>query len=581
MPGARRVSARLAAARAWARAHPGAIAIAMLALAWGLVMHQMGWGQTAHYAQVRALADGQAEIDPWHWETMDKAWVDGSFYSVKAPGLPLLSLPAYLALDGVDAQALAADAAANARRAPTPKWTPRAKPPYRDHGFSEGRAAVVERRVEDGTPMVWALTLLVALIPAVVMLVLVRRVGDRFVPGFGTAAAVTLGLATVVMTFASEYFSHVISAALGFGAFVILMRERAGPPRTAPVALAGLLCGLAVTFEYPVGLVGAVLFIYALGRGPRLRRALGYGAAAIAGTLPVFAFNQWAFGSPFAFAYGDAVSVQGLTGHAELGLNDDGFFGITAPEPGAALELLLAGRGLITLTPVVLLGVVGAWLLRRGERRAEANVILAVAAVFFLYNAGYWLPFGGGTPGPRFLIPALPFLAVGMAATYRRFPAPALALAIPSALFMVVAAITYPLIGDNGTWLWLDMLETGNLEHTLLSAAGVSSPWLAIAPVLAALVAAAMLAAAATPVPRLGGIRAALGVLGTWALLSTVGPTLAGDEVTPLDGGSQTLILIVGAATLAAAVLVALSLRERSAQPAPGPGERDTALARS
>lgn len=576
------MSERLARARAWAGAHPGVLAIAMLALTWGLVMHQMGWGQTAHYAQVRALADGRADIDPWHWETMDKAWVDGHFYSVKAPGLPLLSLPAYLALDGANAQALAADAAANARGTSRPKWTPRARPPYADHGFSQERAAMVERRVEVGTPMVWALTLLVALIPAVALLVLVRRTADRFVPGYGVAAAITLGLGTVVMTFASEYFSHVISAAMGFGAFALLMREREGPPRAAQVALAGLLCGLAVTFEYPVGLVGVVLFAYALSRdAPRIPRALAFGAAAVAGTLPVFAFNQWAFGSPLTFAYGDAVSVQGLTGHAELGLNDDGFFGITVPELDSAVDLLLANRGLLTLTPVILAGVVGAWFLRRSPRRAEANVILAVAAVFFAYNAGYWLPFGGGTPGARFLIPALPFIALGMAEAYRRYTAPTLALAIPSALLMLAASITYPLIGDNGTWLWFDMLRTGNIEHTLLTALGVSSPWVAIAPVLVAAFAAGALAVRATPAARLGSIRPALAVLAGWALISAVGPTVAGDVVTPLDGGPEALILVGGAAAASAAALLVLRQRERRAQRAPGSEESAPALASS
>ena len=96
------------------------------------------------------------------------------------------------------------------------------------------------------------------------------------------------------------------------------------------------------------------------------------------------------------FAYSSAVAVQGLSGHAVLGLNDPGFFGIGIPRPGAALDLLVAGRGMLTLTPVLAVAVVGAVLMRQGTRRAEANVILAVAAVFFLYNSGYWLPFGGG-----------------------------------------------------------------------------------------------------------------------------------------------------------------------------------------
>src|SRR4051794_41972449 len=85
------------------RARPGLAAIACLGSAGGLVMHTMGWAQLAHFAQVRALADGRPSIDPWHWQTKDKAWVDGHFSSVKAPGLPVLTLHGYLALDAADA----------------------------------------------------------------------------------------------------------------------------------------------------------------------------------------------------------------------------------------------------------------------------------------------------------------------------------------------------------------------------------------------------------------------------------------------------------------------------------------------
>src|SRR5204863_5490433 len=103
--------------------------------------------------------------------------------------------------------------------------------------------------------------------------------------------------------------------------------------------------------------------------------------------------------SPLDFAYSSAVAVQGLSGHAVLGLNDPGFFGIGVPRPSAAVDLLIASRGILTLTPVLAVAVAGAATMRQTARRTEAHVVLAVAAVFFLYNSGYWLPFGGGTPG--------------------------------------------------------------------------------------------------------------------------------------------------------------------------------------
>ena len=53
------------------------------------------------------------------------------------------------------------------------------------------------------------------------------------------------------------------------------------------------------------------------------------------GVIPALAFNVWALGSPFEFAYGAAVDTPGFSGHDTLGLNDDGFFGITLPLPAA------------------------------------------------------------------------------------------------------------------------------------------------------------------------------------------------------------------------------------------------------
>ena len=83
-----------------------------------------------------------------------------------------------------------------------------------------------------------------------------------------------MGIGTLVLPFATVYFSHVLAAALGFGAFGLLWKEREAPQRLALVAAAGFLSGFAVTTEYPLAIVGVILGIYAVARADSVKRGL-------------------------------------------------------------------------------------------------------------------------------------------------------------------------------------------------------------------------------------------------------------------------------------------------------------------
>ena len=174
-------------------------------------------------------------------------------------------------------------------------------------------------------------------------------------PGYGTAAAITLGLATIVMIFASEYFSHVIAAALGFAAFLLLMRERdgraaLGAGRARPALLAGLAVHLRVPGRAWSGWSLVLLRARPLGDVAAAGRAPSPPARSL-GVLPALAFNPWALGVAARVRLRRRGGRAGLQRPRQLGLNDDGFFGITVPRLDAAVELLLADRGLLVLTP--------------------------------------------------------------------------------------------------------------------------------------------------------------------------------------------------------------------------------------
>lgn len=576
------------------RSRRGALALVALGLGWALVMQSLGWAQTSYYAFVKALGAGTTKIDAYHWETRDKSYIDGHFYSVKAPGLPLLLTPVSEVLDAAGGRTVAADAAKRAKEGGAAQWSYRALNVHA-YGYDRANAIATKSRLERQAPLVWALGLVGTVIPALLLLVLVRRRVERVEPGLGALTAVTLGGATLIMPFAVNLFGHVLATLLAFAAFALAWHERERPtPRLLLLALAGLLSGLAVTTEYPLAIAGAIVGLYAMLRpdaitaGPRAlaARAGTYATGVILGVVPLFVYNLVAFGSITTLSYKNAVNEQGRTGHETLGLNDGGFFGIGVPAPRQALDLLISPRGVLVLIPVIVMACVGTWLLYRRGRRAEASVIGAIAAAYYLYDTGYWLPMGGGSPGPRFLIPMLPFLAVGLACAWRRYPGPTLALAVPSAVTMVVATITMPLIGPGGTATWMDRLEIANFQHTFLSVLGLDNGWVAIAPVLLLFGAAAVLAARSAP--RLALLRgqarpAALTLLGWGVLAGLVAPAYGEEEISGAIVGPTGKIIhtahesLVVAAVLVAALVLLVTIR-RSADAVDDEVPTDAAL---
>lgn len=497
------------------------VALAAIAIAWALPMQSVGCPQNAHYAGTRAIANGVPYIDEWAEQTCDLVRSGDHYYAAKGPALDFWSAPWYLLLDA--AGAVPADR--NVGR-----------------GYPDAMVGVELRSI-------WQINLWAVVLPAVVLLLLVRRVADALEPGTGLAVTTLLGLGTLVFPFSTLLFAHVPAAMLLFAGFSLLFFER------SPL-LAGACAGLAVATDLPFALAAAILGLYAAARTPHVRRLAEYAAGGAIGLLPVWVFGIWAFGNPLKLGY------SGTPGQGEAGgWESAGFFGQTRPSLHDLVALLASQRGMLVVTPVVALAAVGCVTLWRRGLRAEVMLLVALTVVELVWNSARHptdFALGGWVPGPRFLIPLLPFLAVAVAPAVRRVPATVAALGSVSVATMTAATAAEPLLPNEDTRRWLDRIVDGNFTATVLSLSGVGHGWLAIAPFFVAVAVALLAAIAGTRVAFVGrrDLALAAAALAAWVVVERGAPQLLRvDALVGEDIGAVAALLLIAAAAWSAARL--------------------------
>jgi hypothetical protein len=262
-------------------------------------------------------------------------------------------------------------------------------------------------------------------------------------PRASLLAAATLGFGTLYFPYATALYEHDLVAVALLAAFHLLLRARRaaeGAPARAvalPVALAGAAAGFAAISNYFMALGVVILAAYAAA-GPRTRRALPWYAAGVALPLAaILAYNVFALGTPFTTNYRDQDPVFAVAGGGLL----DVFLAPSGANVAAAL--VSPYRGLLYGSPVLALAFAGwiAWL-RERTLRAEALAGIGVLAALLAFVATFGGWHGGWASGPRYLVPALPFMCLPLAWAFARWRALALALAAVSiAAATVVTAV--------------------------------------------------------------------------------------------------------------------------------------------
>jgi hypothetical protein len=241
---------------------------------------------------------------------------------------------------------------------------------------------------------------------AVVMLYLLLKAFTtwRAVP---IVLALAYGLATLAFPYSTLFYGHQLTAALLLSGFALLARAKsdtAHSPQPGFLMTVGLLLGYAVVVEYPSALALIPILAYAATVVRPWHRLGWLIAGGLVAAIPLIAYHWVVFGGPLTLPY--AYSTQ-LPRHV-------GFMGLR-PASADVLEAILLReyRGLFYSAPWLLLAIPGAIILlgRRG-RRAEALVCVVISLSFVWLNSSLLDWQGGWAMGPRYLIPAIPFLTV-------------------------------------------------------------------------------------------------------------------------------------------------------------------------
>lgn len=407
------------------RRRTGFALVMLVVAATGFFVQDNRANSTSRLALTAALAERQTVVIDDYEATLDvdRAEKDGRIYSDKAPGQPFAAVPMWAI--------------------------------YRAVGGDPG----TDPRLE-GHLGLWWVTLWFAAIPGAILVLLMHHYASALIGAAGPAVPAAIGLfaGTILFPFSTLLFGHVLTATLIMASFLLLRSAK----EPGAIRLAGFVAGAAIAVEYTVTLAVVVLLA---------ATAVRFGNRAwsfVFGTVPAVAFlaayHTIAFGGPFQNPYKFSV----------FQVHHDSFAGIGVPDPALLVEVLLGERGLLSLTPVVAVALAGLVIGRSQLPTFDLAVPLSILGVYLGFAAGWIDATGGWSPGPRHLLPAIPFLVGGLALAWARWPRLARATAVYSAAVMALAIVTDPQVPDtvpSALRFWLQLAADGDLARTIFSPA--------------------------------------------------------------------------------------------------------------
>ena len=341
-------------------------------------------------------------------ETIDKAYVNGHYYTDKAIGASLLGAYVYLPIYALLGEPL-----------PTELF------------IMLVTALAISIPCALLTPMIYSLA--------------VRVLKNKWM---ALSIALCISLGTPVLPYAGAFYGHSLAAVLAFSIFFLWIEVNQLNASITPnrCFLSGFLLGYMVLTEYTTVIIAIFLLAYILIVIRSKESAWDWKSVTVffAGSvlpLLVFLFYNWlCFGSPLEVGYANEKLQEFRAAHRE------GLMGIGWPNLKTMLYLTINPMQGIFLQSPVLLAAIGSAVLMLRERkwRIEFWIITSIILVYFLAISGLKIWWGGSAFTVRHLIPILPLFGIYLLFLPRRYLLPFIGIGLLSFFQMLIAsAVTW------------------------------------------------------------------------------------------------------------------------------------------
>lgn len=337
------------------------------------------------------IEDGSVTINKYQEHTIDKAKYKGNYYSDKAPGLSFTALP----LVAVSKTLLRLFG----------------KNPHLNDGKLNWRLLFILYFCTVFTSGLFTA------IAALLIYFLSLRIGASI--SGAVFAMLGFGLASPAWGWATAFFGHAMAGSCLFIAFTIIILLNQIPPEKKRDTLLGFLAGAALSWavvvEFPSAVPLAVIMVFGISEAIKWdkKRAVRVLLSATIGGIifitPLLIYNFVAFDSPFSTGY--SHYSPGVFPEMKKGL-----VGITYPKLLALFMILFSPyRGILWFSPILIIAPVGIYYIwRRPGCRGIALTIIIISMYYPLLNSSFINWNAGGSTGPRYIIPMLPFLCLSL-----------------------------------------------------------------------------------------------------------------------------------------------------------------------